>query len=45
MSEQMKDTLIALIKGLSIETGNQYYSSKKIDEKGIETLISFIKNA
>ena len=44
MDEQAKNVLIAMIKGLSQEKGNQYYSEKIINEKGIETLIQFIKN-
>lgn len=47
MNEQTKETLLALIKGLTkIRGGNQYYDGDKvIDEAGIEILENFIKNA
>ena len=41
---EFKETLIALIKGLCINQGNQYYSEKIMKEKQIEILINFIKN-
>ena len=44
MDEQAKKCLLAMIEGLSQETGNQYYSEKVLKEKDIETLKTFIKN-
>lgn len=44
MDNQAKAALLAMIRGLCVETGNQYYSSKVLKEEQIEVLIKFIKN-
>lgn len=44
MNESTKQTLLALIKGITKNKGNQYYTEEYIDEKGIEILKNFIKN-
>lgn len=44
MTEEKKNILIAIIKGLIKQKGGQLYTEKYIDEVGIKTLIDFIKS-
>lgn len=45
MNDTVRAQLLALIRGLTKNNGNQYYDSYYIDESGINILVSFIKNA
>lgn len=42
MTRQEADCIIAVIKGVRKETGNQRDSSFIIDEKGIETILNMV---
>lgn len=44
MTEENKNMLLAMIKGLTKEKGGQLYTEKYIDEAGIKTLTNFIKS-
>lgn len=45
MNESTKQTLLALIKGVTKSKGNQFHTEEYIDEKGIEILKNFVKNS
>lgn len=44
MTEEKKNILLAMIRGLTKQKGGQLYTEKYIDEAGIKTLIDFIKS-
>lgn len=44
MTEEKKNMLLALIKGLVKQKGGQLYTEKYIDEAGIKILTDYIKS-